>query len=341
MAPASGAASDGSIYSYETTAGTRWRFIFRDSRGRADAAAAASRAAARPRARARAAAWASVHRGEVRVSRETLAGYWERYLHARRPYLEDGSWQDYRRHGERAHPPPPRPPQAHVAHRAGAARLARRARRDRPVGAQDAQQRAQGARRLPQPRGRATGCCPRTRPRYVQALPLGHIERDYLRLHEIGLYLDACSDVYRPLAETLIGTGMRISEALALNVADLDLHPRRDRRLAIAQGRRHRSARPRATASAASRSAPAHRAARRTTPHGGSRRPPSRRTRCCCSSRPIRETRHDKGRWPSSRRSGRSTAAPSRAAGTRRRCRTPGCATCRCTRCATPPPRRG
>jgi integrase len=29
--------------------------------------------------------------------------------------------------------------------------------------------------------------------------------------------------VYRPLAETLIGTGMRISEAWALNVADLDV----------------------------------------------------------------------------------------------------------------------
>jgi integrase len=58
---------------------------------------------------------------------------------------------------------------------------------------------------------------------HVQRLPLGHIERDYLRLHEIGHYLDACSRVYRPLAETLIGTGMRISEALALVLTDLEL----------------------------------------------------------------------------------------------------------------------
>lgn len=58
---------------------------------------------------------------------------------------------------------------------------------------------------------------------YVQALPLGHVERDYLRLHEIGCYLDACSGEYRPLAETLIGTGMRISEALALTPVDIDL----------------------------------------------------------------------------------------------------------------------
>ncbi len=31
----------------------------------------------------------------------------------------------------------------------------------------------------------------------VQRLPPAHIEREYLRLHEIPRYLDACSDVYR------------------------------------------------------------------------------------------------------------------------------------------------
>jgi integrase len=57
----------------------------------------------------------------------------------------------------------------------------------------------------------------------VQRLPPAHIERDYLRLDEIPRYLDACSEVYRPLAELLIGSGLRISEALALRVGDLDL----------------------------------------------------------------------------------------------------------------------
>jgi integrase len=57
----------------------------------------------------------------------------------------------------------------------------------------------------------------------VQRLPPSHIERDYLRLGEIPRYLDGCSDVYRPLAELLIGTGLRISEALALRVGDLEL----------------------------------------------------------------------------------------------------------------------
>jgi integrase len=48
---------------------------------------------------------------------------------------------------------------------------------------------------------------------------------EYLRLREIPIYLDSCSDVYRPLAELLIGGGLRISEALALRISDLELEP--------------------------------------------------------------------------------------------------------------------
>jgi integrase len=53
--------------------------------------------------------------------------------------------------------------------------------------------------------------------------PTAHIEREFLRLEEIPRYLDACSDVYRPLAELLIGSGLRISEALGLRLGDLEL----------------------------------------------------------------------------------------------------------------------
>ena len=42
-------------------------------------------------------------------------------------------------------------------------------------------------------------------------------------MHEIPIYVDSCSDVYRPLAEVLIGSGVRISEALALRTGDLEL----------------------------------------------------------------------------------------------------------------------
>lgn len=59
----------------------------------------------------------------------------------------------------------------------------------------------------------------------VERLPPTHIERDYLRLDEIALYLHSCSVTYRPLAETLIGSGVRISEALALTTGDLELEP--------------------------------------------------------------------------------------------------------------------
>lgn len=57
----------------------------------------------------------------------------------------------------------------------------------------------------------------------VQRLPPAHIERDYLRLDEIPRYLDGCSEIYQPLAELLIGSGLRISEALGLRVGDLEL----------------------------------------------------------------------------------------------------------------------
>lgn len=57
----------------------------------------------------------------------------------------------------------------------------------------------------------------------VRRLPAAHIDREYLRLDEIPRYLDACSQVYHPLAELLIGTGLRISEALGLRISDLEL----------------------------------------------------------------------------------------------------------------------
>ena len=58
--------------------------------------------------------------------------------------------------------------------------------------------------------------------RYVPELPVERAEIDYLRPEEIERYLDACIEHYRPLAEFLIGTGARISEALAIRWTDLD-----------------------------------------------------------------------------------------------------------------------
>jgi integrase len=57
----------------------------------------------------------------------------------------------------------------------------------------------------------------------AERLPPAHIEHDYLHLREIQLYLDACVEAYRPLAEVLVHGGLRISEAIALQIADLEL----------------------------------------------------------------------------------------------------------------------
>lgn len=54
-------------------------------------------------------------------------------------------------------------------------------------------------------------------------LPAAHREMDYLRRDEVPRYLAACRAAYRPLAEVLLGAGLRIGEAIALEWPDLEL----------------------------------------------------------------------------------------------------------------------
>lgn len=51
-----------------------------------------------------------------------------------------------------------------------------------------------------------------------------HRERDYLRPAEVPVYLAACSDFWRPRALTLILTGVRVGELVALEWGDIDWH---------------------------------------------------------------------------------------------------------------------
>ena len=51
-----------------------------------------------------------------------------------------------------------------------------------------------------------------------------HRERDYLRPREVPVYLAGCSAFWRPRALTLILTGCRIGELLALEWGDVDWH---------------------------------------------------------------------------------------------------------------------
>ena len=71
----------------------------------------------------------------------------------------------------------------------------------------------------------------------MPALPVERPELEYLRLHEIEPYLDACAEYYRPLAEFLIGSGARISEALALRFGRRRSRARRRPRLPPARPR--------------------------------------------------------------------------------------------------------
>jgi integrase len=67
------------------------------------------------------------------------------------------------------------------------------------------------------------GLIPRNPCDHLPALPLERREIDYLRLAEIGPYLEACGPHYRALTGFLIGTGARVSEAVATRWPDLDL----------------------------------------------------------------------------------------------------------------------
>ncbi len=213
----------GGVYAYKTADGIRWRFVYRRSDGsQTTKRGFASERAARD---ARRRLIEQVERGEVRHTKETFGGYWERWLARRRPYLEAGTWAGYEIAGRKRLVPA-----------FGARSLGELSVEDiREFVAELAEGVEAGelaAKTVNNALGTLVVCLnaavddgllavnPALR---VQRLPPVHIERDYLRLDEIPRYLDACSGVYRPLAELLIGSGLRISEGLALRVGDLEL----------------------------------------------------------------------------------------------------------------------
>ncbi len=219
-----GAGGSGSgVYSYRTAAGLRWRFVVRRSDGtQTTKRGFTSERAARD---ARRRLVEQVERGEVRHTKETFADHWARWLERRRPYLEPNTWRGYDVDGR-----------MRLLPAFGAMPLGRIGVDDvRRLMAELAERVEAGklsAKTVNNTLGTLVVCLnaaaedgliaanPALR---VERLPPAHIEREYLRLHEIPVYLDACDPVYRPLAEVLIATGMRISEALALHVGDVEL----------------------------------------------------------------------------------------------------------------------
>jgi integrase len=213
----------GGVYAYRTASGVRWRFVYRRSDGtQTTKRGFPSERAARD---ARRRLVEQVERGEVRHTTETFAGYWHRWLTQRRMYLEPGTWSGYEIAGRKRLLPAfgacslgaisvddVREIVADLAEAVEAGELAAKTVNN-----------ALGTLVVCLNSAVVDGLLPVNPALRVQRLPPAHIERDYLRLDEIPRYLDACSAVYRPLAEVLIGAGLRISEALALRVGDLEL----------------------------------------------------------------------------------------------------------------------
>ncbi|MGH2885505.1 MAG: site-specific integrase [Solirubrobacteraceae bacterium] len=161
----------------------------------------------------------------MRHTKETFAGYWDRWLAQRRPYLEAGTWTGYEIDGRKRLLPA-----------FGARSLGDVSVDDVREFVAELADAVEAGEMAPKTVNNALGTvvvCLNSAVRdgllavnpalHVQRLPPAHFEREYLRLDEIARYLDGCSDVYRPLAELLIGSGLRISEALALRVDDLEL----------------------------------------------------------------------------------------------------------------------
>jgi integrase len=216
----------GGVYAYQTVTGKQWRYVVRRSDGSLTSKRGFSSETAARTARRRAVE--KDERGEVRHTKETFGAFFERWLARRKPYVEQGTWSAYERDGRlRLLPGLESLPlgQLDVEHVRGLM--------DEWVEAMEAEELR--PKTINNSLGTLVVCLnaavedglmvanPALR---VPRLPAAHIERDYLRLDEIPRYLDACAAIYRPLAELLIGSGLRISEALALRVGDLELGKR-------------------------------------------------------------------------------------------------------------------
>jgi integrase len=211
--------SDG-VYAYETGEGIRYRFLFRQADGSLSTRRGFTSRRAAVTARRR--LIESIERGEVKPARETFGEFWNRYLEERRPYLTSGTLIDYEAHGRKRLLPT-----------FGSMPLVRidEATVRRWMRSLTAETGAAGL--SPKTVNNARTILWRSTRRSVRASSRGtpawacrpcRVERqelEYLRMHEIGPYLDACADYYRPLAD-LLGSGLRISEALALRFGHLD-----------------------------------------------------------------------------------------------------------------------
>jgi integrase len=207
----------------------------------APATASSSARATGPRARAAASAASgtartekrkleeSIRRGEVKVARERFEAFWTRLLAERKPYLTKGGYEDMESHGRLRLVPFFGPHRLSKIDedlvRQWLAKMVELTESTDPK-KKIAPKTVNNARTwLSVALGQAVRrkLLPSNPCEWVKPLPVEKVEIDYLRLAEIDRYLDACPDYYRPLAEFLIGTGARISEAIRVRWNDLEL----------------------------------------------------------------------------------------------------------------------
>jgi integrase len=212
-------ARDTGIYSYVTKEGVRWRIAVKQPDGTVTTRRGYRSHKAASRARDR-----LTHEGPPGAD-ASFGCFWRRWLTEKQPYLTEGSLEDLETHGRKrllphlAHIPVSAISEQHIRHW-----LARMIEQQRS-GAISAKtiNNARAALSGALADANRHGLLPRNPCQFVAPLPIEHHELDYLRLAEIDRYLDACAAHFRPLAELLIGTGARISEALALTWPDIDL----------------------------------------------------------------------------------------------------------------------
>ena len=213
----------GGVYPYETAKGRRWRCRVKRSDGKWTQRRGFTSPSAAANWRRR--QLERVERREVIHTKETFGEFFPRWLTRRKPYLEDGSWSAYERDGRIRLLPALEPVPLGVMEVEHV--------RDLMDVMTEGMEAGEIAPKTVNNTLTTLVVCLNeavkdklmvTNPALeIPKLPLGHVERDYLRLHEIPLYLDSCSLVYRSLAELLVGSGLRISEAIALQLGDLEL----------------------------------------------------------------------------------------------------------------------
>jgi integrase len=156
-------------------------------------------------------------------SRGSFATFWARLLQDRRPYLTGGSFIDFETHGRKRLLPAfgdvPLGRMDEDLVRSWLAAMARRVEADE-ISAKTVNN-ARTCLSVALNEACRRGLIARNPCAAVPALPVDRQELDYLRLDEIEPYLDACMSHYRALAHFLIGTGARISEALAVEFQHL------------------------------------------------------------------------------------------------------------------------